>query len=70
MVSLFKTYKTRTENDKIYSVVELRGLSTDTKPKVLEDGVNVDNGSVFIEMDTQAVYMYNAASTGSWVTPE
>lgn len=70
MVSLFKTYKTRTENNKIYSVVELRGLSTDSKPKVLEDGVNVDNGSVFIEIDTQAVYMYNAASTGSWVTPE
>lgn len=70
MVSLFKTYKTRTEDDKIYSVVELRGLSTDSKPKVLENGVNVDNGSVYIAIDTQAVYMYDATSTGSWVTPE
>ena len=70
MVSLFKTYKTRTEDDKIYSVVELRGLSTDSKPKVLEDGVNVDNGSVYIAIDTQVVYMYDATSTGSWVTPE
>lgn len=69
MVSLFKTYKTRVEEDKIYNVVELRGLSTDSKPKVI-DGVNVDNGSVFIEMDTQNIYMYDITSTGTWKTPE
>lgn len=35
-------------------VVELRGLSTDTKP------TNVGNGSVFIEIDTGTVYMFDA----------
>lgn len=33
--------------------VELRGLSTDTKP------TNVDNGSVFIEIDTGTIYMFD-----------
>lgn len=70
MVSLFKTYNTREKEGKIYNVVELRGLADDDKPKVLDNGVNVDNGSVFIEMDTQAIYMYDLTDSGSWVTPE
>ena len=70
MVSLFKTYNSREEEGKIYNVVELRGLADDNKPKVLENNVNVDNGSVFIAMDTQAIYMYDLTDTGSWVTPE
>ena len=69
MVSLYKTYNTRTEDGEIYNVVELRGLADDDKPLVLDNGVNVDNGSVFIEMDTQAIYMYDLADD-SWVTPE
>ena len=69
MVSLYKTYNTRTENGKIYNVVELRGLADDTKPKVLDNGVNVDNGSVFIAMDTQDIYMYDLTND-EWVTPE
>ena len=68
MVSLYKTYNTRTEDDEIYNVVELRGLSNDDKPYVI-DGVNVDNGSVFIEMDTQDIYMYDLTND-EWVTPE
>lgn len=70
MVSLYKTYNTREEENKIYNVVELRGLSGDTKPKVLANNINVDNGSVFIEMDTQAIYMYDITDSGSWVIPE
>lgn len=34
--------------------VEYRGLSTDTKP--IE---NVDNGTIFIEIDTGKIYMYD-----------
>lgn len=34
--------------------VELRGLSTDTKPDE-----NVENGTLFIEMDTGKIYMYD-----------
>ena len=69
MVSLYKTYNTRTENGEIYNVVELRGLADDDKPLVLDNGVNVDNGSVFIEIDTQDIYMYDL-DDDSWVTPE
>lgn len=70
MVSLYKTYNTREEEGKIYSVVELRGLADDEKPKTLENNVNVDNGSVFIAMDTQVIYMYDLTDSGSWVTKE
>lgn len=35
---------------------EYRGLSTDTKPQ------NDTNGSVFFEMDTGKVYMYDEAN--------
>lgn len=69
MVSLYKTYNTRTEDGYIYNLVELRGLSDDEKPVVLDNGVNVDNGSVFIEMDTQDIYMYDY-DNANWVTPE
>lgn len=36
------------------SVVELRGLSTDTKP------TDVGNGSIYIEIDTGTIYMFDA----------
>lgn len=44
------TIYSKTENS-----VELRGLSTDTKPTE-----NIDNGSVFIEIDTGKLYMFDA----------
>ena len=39
---------------------EFRGLSTDTKP------VDTTNGSIFFEMDTCKVFMFNGASK-TWV---
>lgn len=39
-------------NDK--QELEYRGLSTDTKPTE-----NVENGSVFIEIDTGKIYMFD-----------
>ena len=33
------------------AILELRGLSTDTKPTE-----NIDNGSIFIEIDTSKIY--------------
>lgn len=37
---------------------EFYGLSTDTKPK--EDiSVNIPNGSIFYEMDTKKLFMYD-----------
>lgn len=43
------------------SVREIRGLSTDTKPTNanLEEGGIIPNGSVFIEMDTGKVFMFD-----------
>lgn len=38
--------------------VELRGLSTDTKPTEVANK-KVDNGSVFIEIDTGKMYLYD-----------
>lgn len=38
--------------------VELRGLSTDEKPTQIANKL-VDNGSVYIEIDTGKIYMYN-----------
>ena len=38
------------------------GLSTDTKPTGVYEGVNIANGSEFIEMDTDKKYLYDADS--------
>lgn len=37
--------------------IELRGLSTDTKPTE-----NVENGTIFIEIDTGKIYMFDVVS--------
>lgn len=44
--------------------VELRGLSTDDKPIALNNG-DIDNGSVFIEIDTGVVCLYDMENK-SW----
>lgn len=41
-----------------YKTYEFRGLSTDNKDAITE----LTNGSVFFEMDTGKVFMYDAAS--------
>jgi hypothetical protein len=45
-------------NGEVFYLLELRGLSTDEKPKTIENGT-IENGSVFIEIDTQDVYIYD-----------
>ena len=37
---------------------DFRGLSTDTKP-TKANGKDVENGSIFLEMDTSKVYAYD-----------
>lgn len=46
------------ENGEVKSTVELRGLSTDTKPTKIGNKV-IDNGSVFIEIDTGKIFFYD-----------
>lgn len=38
--------------------IELRGLSTDTKPTELNNE-NISNGTIFVEIDTGKIYMYD-----------
>lgn len=57
MVTIWSIKKNSLENEQKL-MVELRGLSTDTKPTVLQTG-EISNGSVFIEIDTQEVYLYD-----------
>lgn len=45
-------------NGEVFYLCELRGLSTDEKPKVIKNG-SIENGSSFIEIDTGDVYMYD-----------
>lgn len=44
-------------------VQQIRGLSTDTKPvdSDLKEGI-IPNGTVFFEMDTSKIYMFDYAS--------
>lgn len=60
MISLYKIEdadRYRVEpNENI--AVELRGLSTDTKPDEI-NGTPIDNGSIFIEIDTGKMFMYD-----------
>lgn len=42
--------------------VEIRGLSTDEKPIDTFEGIAIDNGSVFLEIDTGDVYFFDIDS--------
>ena len=61
MISLYKTENTKVKPDGDYISTELRGLSTDTKPTEIS-GKKIDNGSVFIEIDTGKLYLYDLDS--------
>ena len=54
MITVYKKDGVSNEGQEL----ELRGLSTDEKPTTL-DGANMDNGAVFVEMDTGKIYMYD-----------
>lgn len=61
MISLYKVENTKVKNDGEYLSAELRGLSTDTKPTEI-NGKKIDNGSIFIEIDTGKMFMYDLTS--------
>jgi len=61
MTTLYKTEKTDIRNDATYISCELRGLSTDEKPTEI-NGKVIENGSMFIEIDTGKLYMYDISS--------
>ena len=49
------------------SPLSFKGLSTDTKPTVMFEDVQITNGSSFFEMDTQDCYFYDGG-TDTWLT--
>ena len=65
MVTLYKNDNVRKTTEGQTTYCELRGLSTDTKPTEI-NGYKIGNGSVFIEIDTQEVYIFNE-TTQEWV---
>lgn len=58
MVSTYKIENTKVTPDGDLISVELRGLSTDTKPTTI-DNKKIDNGSIFVEIDTGTIYFYD-----------
>lgn len=59
MISMFKNSNTiATENGET-KAIEFRGLSTDTKPTTF-DGKKVQNGAIYLEMDSGKVYLFDA----------
>ena len=60
MITIYNIKKVTKDNN-IKFLTELRGLSTDSKPKTIENGI-VENGSTFIEINTGKVFMYDLVS--------
>lgn len=58
MVTIYKTDNIKKEEEGALIKAELRGLSTDTKPSKVGEQT-IDNGSVFIEIDTGKIFFYD-----------
>lgn len=61
MVSIIRTDKVDNTEEGQRITGELRGLSTDEKPIELDEKI-IDNGSVFIEIDTGKIFFYDLDS--------
>ena len=59
MISIRKKERERILGEGSIALVELAGLSSDTKPTEIGT-TKIDNGSVFIEMDTQKIFFFDA----------
>lgn len=61
MISIYNVKKSEMlthPNGEVFYLCELRGLSTDEKPKTIKNG-SIENGSEFKEIDTGDVYLYD-----------
>lgn len=63
MIVISKEEKERILNGSLLHILELRGLSTDEKPTEKIKEKYIDNGSVFIEIDTGNVYLFDLENT-------
>lgn len=62
MISIYDVRNNKIEPEETKITVELRGLSTDTKPTEINNKT-IDNGSTFIEIDTGKIYFYDLENT-------
>lgn len=67
MTTIYNVKDNFFKDNEQFILLELRGLSTDEKPTMIGDA-NIENGSVFIEIDTQNIYFYDLASK-EWIIP-
>ena len=58
MITIYKVENTKLKPNDDYISVELRGLSTEEMPTEI-GGKKVDNGSIYICIDTGDIYMYD-----------
>ena len=63
MISISEAKRIREDGDDKLTILELRGLSTDEKPTDEVNNTKIDNGSIFIEIDTGKVYMFDLENT-------
>lgn len=66
MITIYKKNNVMTNNNE--QEIEMRGLSTDTKPtSIVVDGENtpISNGTIFVEIDTGKMFLYDL-STETW----
>lgn len=64
MITISETGKSRGIGKTKKTILEIRGLSSDKiglTDKI--DKYNIDNGSIFIEIDTGKIYMFDLEST-------
>lgn len=61
MISIYQKNNSITRRGGETKEIELRGLSTDTKPTQL-DNKDIVNGTAFIEIDTQKLYFFDETS--------
>lgn len=58
MITIYKTEKINIKPDDYFISAEIRGLSTDEKPTIV-NGKKIDNGSIFIEIDTGKLFFFD-----------
>ena len=61
MVTIYKIENTNITPEGIKISAELRGMSGDTKPTIIENKI-IENGSTLLEMDTQKIFFFDADS--------
>lgn len=66
MVTIYKTDVIKNDENGQTIFCELRGKSTDTKPTTI-GSKKIGNGSVYIEIDTQNVSLYDEDSQ-DWIS--